>query len=260
MIGTLVLAAGGATRFGSPKLLAEWWGRPLVEWALRAAPTDTPRIAVVGRDTLKLRPLFAYYGFAVVRNPRPSSGLASSLRIGLGRMPREIEAALVLLGDAPDTPPAVIDRVRTAFDRENRAVAAAYDGVRGHPAILPRRDWEHLPKTGDRAGATLDVVLVECGDLATQGADVDTPDDLFTVAANRSGAPLVNAADGLEMIETRLAVDEPFVVRSVDRATPAPGSDHPTLPITTLRDQALAHGRMIQLIARVEDQYAALVG
>ena len=61
MIGTIVLAAGGATRFGSPKLLAEWWGRPLVEWALRSAPTDGPRIAVVGRETVKLRPLFATY-------------------------------------------------------------------------------------------------------------------------------------------------------------------------------------------------------
>ena len=58
-IGTIVLAAGGATRFGSPKLLAQWWGRPLVEWALRTAPDDGPRIAVVGKETATLRPLFA---------------------------------------------------------------------------------------------------------------------------------------------------------------------------------------------------------
>ena len=77
-MGTIVLAAGGATRFGSPKLLAEWWGRPLVEWALRTAPDDGPRIAVVGKETATLRPLFAHYGFAMVRNPRPTRGYARS--------------------------------------------------------------------------------------------------------------------------------------------------------------------------------------
>ena len=75
-LGTIVLAAGGATRFGSPKLLAEWWGRPLVEWALRTAPDDGPRIAVVGKETATLRPLFAALRLrdgaqpATVRRPR----------------------------------------------------------------------------------------------------------------------------------------------------------------------------------------------
>src|SRR4029077_5792793 len=106
-LGPLSRPAGGAPRFGSPKLLAEWWGRPLVEWALRTAPDDGPRVAVVGKETATLRPLFAHYGFATVPNPRPSAGLASSLAVGLQRMPHEVDAALVLLGDAPDIPSSV---------------------------------------------------------------------------------------------------------------------------------------------------------
>ena len=47
MIATVVLAAGRSERFGSPKLLAEWWGRPLVERALEIAPPGL-KVAVVG--------------------------------------------------------------------------------------------------------------------------------------------------------------------------------------------------------------------
>ena len=46
MIATVVLAAGRSERFGSPKLLAEWWGRPLVERALEIAPPGL-KVAVV---------------------------------------------------------------------------------------------------------------------------------------------------------------------------------------------------------------------
>ena len=152
----------------------------------------------------------------MVRNPRPSDGLASSLAIGLGRMPADVGAALVLLGDAPDIPASVIDRVRTAYRRENRAVAAAYDDVRGHPVVLPRSDWALVPTTGERAGATIDAVLVECGDLAAGSADVDTPDDLFALAARRSNAEFLDGVATLKELDARLADPAPFVLRSVD--------------------------------------------
>ena len=56
---------------------------------------------------------------------------------------------------------------------------AAYDGVPGHPVLLGRDHWAgvNAAATGDRGArdylATADVVLVECGDLAS-GRDVDS--------------------------------------------------------------------------------------
>ena len=249
MIATIVLAAGGATRFGSPKLLAEWWGRPLVEWTLRSAPDDGPRIAVVGRETLKLRPLFAQHGFSVVRNVRPSDGLASSLRVGLAHVPRECDAALILLGDAPDLPVSVIERVSTAYRRENVAVAAAYDGERGHPVVLPRAVWGQIPATGERAGATIDAALIECGDLAPGSDDVDTPADLFRLAARRAGCELTT---DLGEVEARMADPARFIVQTTD--------DPAGVPVLDLRERAISHGRMIQVVARVGTDYAAIVG
>ena len=100
MIATVVLAAGRSERFGSPKLLAEWWGRPLVERALEIAPPGL-KVAVISTPTAKLLPLFQAHGFQCIRNPKPAQGQSSSLRLALDVMPAEVEAVLVLLGDAP---------------------------------------------------------------------------------------------------------------------------------------------------------------
>ena len=265
VIATLVLAAGGSARFGSPKLLAEWHGRPLVEHALELAPATGPRVAVAGAATVRLRPLFAFHGFATVVNRRPSRGLASSLRTGLETLPDAVEAALVLLGDAPVVPEAAVERVLEAFRRHNRPVAAFYDGERGHPTILPRAVWDAIPRTGDRAGSDVDAVPVECGDLAEGAADVDTPDDLFALAARAAGAPLVWRLRNLESLEARLALPERIVVRSIDgegvrTRTVGEWQDEVLVDTLTLRDMARAHGRAIEIIARVGDEYAALVG
>ena len=49
-LGCVLMAAGNATRFGENKLLAEFMGRPLIEYALRAIPKDAfKRVAVVSQ-------------------------------------------------------------------------------------------------------------------------------------------------------------------------------------------------------------------
>ena len=56
---------------------------------------------------------------------------------------------------------------------------AAYDGVPGHPVLIGRDHWAGVIETsvGDRGArdylAAREVMLVECGDLAT-GVDVDS--------------------------------------------------------------------------------------
>jgi hypothetical protein len=150
--------------------------------------------------------------------------------------------------------------VRTAYRRENRAVAAAYDDVRGHPVVLPRSVWPQVPQTGEKAGATVDAVLVECGDLAAGSADVDTPDDLFALAARRSNAEFLDGVATLKELDARLANADPFVLKSVDGLKTRRVGGRSLVPVTVLRDRALTRGRMISVIARVDDAYAAIVG
>ena len=165
MIGAVVLAAGAATRFGSPKqrLLL-----PRVLERVRASTVDEV-VVVCGAFPLDVE------ATRIVQCPEWERGAGASLRCGLGALPPETEAAVVCLADGPDLAPAAIDRVLAAW-RAGVAdvVAASYGGERGHPVVIGRPAWRSVPDEGARA---LSPALVPCDDLGSPG-DVDTPDDL----------------------------------------------------------------------------------
>jgi CTP:molybdopterin cytidylyltransferase MocA len=110
-----------------------------------------------------------------VQCPDWERGRGASLRCGLRSLDDEITAAVVVLADGPDLPPAAIDRVVEVW-RESGAevVAATYDGDRGHPVLLARAVWERVPDEGARP---LPALLVPCEDLGPPG-DVDFADEL----------------------------------------------------------------------------------
>ncbi|MGI9116843.1 MAG: nucleotidyltransferase family protein [Gaiellales bacterium] len=256
MIATVVLAAGRSERFGSPKLLAEWWGRPLVERALEIAPPGL-RIAVVGTHTAKLLPVFLAHGFQCIRNPKPAQGQSSSLRLALDVMPAEVDAVLVLLGDAPAVPPAVVDRVLTAYRRLNCAVTAQYDDRTAPPVVIPRADWDRIAATGDSPGEALEPVAVDMTDLLEGGEDVDTPEDLFRLAAHRAGVELIEPMD-TAVLDARLDDPAPFAVRLRRRASAS--AERPSVTPLALEKLAIEHFRGSEVIARVGDEYVALLG
>ncbi len=256
MIATVVLAAGRSERFGSPKLLAEWWGRPLIERALEIAPPGL-RVAVISTPTAKLLPLFTAHGFQCIRNPKPAQGQSSSLRLALDVMPAEIEAVLVLLGDAPAVPPAVVERVITAYRRLDCAVTSSYDDRAAPPVVIPRSDWERIAPTGDRPGEALEPVAVDMSDLLLGGEDIDVPEDLFRLAAHRAGVELVEPADAAAL-DARLDDATPFAVRLRRRASA--NSERLAVTPLALEKLAIEHFRGTEVIARVGDEYVGLLG
>jgi CTP:molybdopterin cytidylyltransferase MocA len=164
-VGAVVLAAGAATRFGSPKqrLLL-----PHVLERLREAPVDDV-VVVAGAYPLELD------GVRVVECPEWELGPGGSLRCGLAALAPGAEAAVVVLADGPLLAPAAVGRVLAAW-RESSAplVAASYGGDRGHPIVVGRELWGSVPDEGLRA---FEPMLVPCDDLGHPG-DVDSPEDL----------------------------------------------------------------------------------
>ena len=163
MIAGVVLAAGEASRFGSPKqqlMLADALG------AVRASSVE--EIVVVG-GAYELET-----DARIVQCDEWQRGMGASLRCGLEALPESTEAAVVVLADGPDLAPEAIDRVIAAWrDGRGDVIAASYGGVRGHPVLLSRSVWPEVPDEGARA---LDPVLVPCDDLGHPG-DVDYPED-----------------------------------------------------------------------------------
>jgi CTP:molybdopterin cytidylyltransferase MocA len=161
----VVLAAGEASRFGSPKQLLLL---PPVLTALAASPVDEI-VVVEGAYAV------GDVGTRVVFCPDWEKGPGASLRCGLRALGDDVAAAVVVLADGPMLAPAAVERVLGAWrDSGAQVVAASYGGSRGHPLVLGRKAWAEVPDDGLRRR---DVLLVPCDDLGSPG-DIDTPEDL----------------------------------------------------------------------------------
>lgn len=165
MITAVVLAAGAATRFGSPKqrLLL-----PRVLSRLAECPVDEV-VVVVGAHAVSAP------GTRVVECPDWERGPGASLRCGLAVLGPGVEAAVVCLADGPNLSPEAVRRVLAVWrSGTDAAVAAGYAGERGHPLVLGRAVWDSVPDEGMRA---LPALLVPCDDLGPPG-DIDRPEQV----------------------------------------------------------------------------------
>lgn len=173
VVGVL-LAAGAGRRYGSPKVLAQdgAWLRAAV--AALADGGCSPVLVVLGAAVPERLPT----GVSTVVAEDWASGMSASLRAGLAAAASTgATHALVHLVDTPDVGADVVSRV---LDRGGDLARATYDGRPRHPVLLARRHWAAVGavSTGDHGAREFlrgrsEVVLVECGDLAT-GRDHDT--------------------------------------------------------------------------------------
>ena len=160
MIAAVVLAAGASSRYGTepPKQVALL---PQVLAALRGSAVGGV-VVVSGAHALSVES---------VHCADWERGPGASLRCGLAALPREAEAAVVVLADGPDLDPRAVDRVVEDWHTNGGdAVAASYGGVRLHPVLLARALWNDVP---DEGAKSLPARLVPCDDLTPPG-DVDS--------------------------------------------------------------------------------------
>jgi hypothetical protein len=124
-------------------------------------------------------------GVASVVNPDAAAGISRSLRLGLGAVPGDVDAAVILLGDEPlISAQSLLDVVVGA--EGGAAVVAAQAGDRVGPPVLLRRERFSLADgaAGDQGLGRLlrgvpDLVTVTLDEVPL---DVDTPDDLDAIA------------------------------------------------------------------------------
>ena len=186
----VVLAAGGSTRMGRPKQLAELDGRPLLAHVLAAAadaPLDRVVVALGGAatevlDRVELGPAepLVVEGWA--------AGMGHVLASTLAQAAGDWGAVVVLLGDQPLVTGRAVARLVEAWRAgAGPVVTATYGGRPGNPKLFDRRLLPDLLGLAGDTGAR-DLVAahpewvnrVEVGDLASD-ADIDVETDLERV-------------------------------------------------------------------------------
>jgi molybdenum cofactor cytidylyltransferase len=187
LIAGVVLAAGGASRFGSPKQLADLDGVPLLQHAvdaMLAVPAIDPVVVVLGAEAASVR------GAVDFGSARPAvcaewhEGMAASLRCGVTAV-GDCEWVIVTLGDQPRVTAQVIAAVMdeaAGAPAGIAAVRATYGGVPGHPVALGRAMLPSVAQLNGDVGArellgSATVRTFEAAGLCDP-ADVDTPEEL----------------------------------------------------------------------------------
>ena len=191
----LLLAAGTSSRFGTPKLLALWCGRPLVAHVIATTTALRDRGLVDGVTAVfregdeAVAALLRQSGIQLVPNARPELGLSHSLRLGLGALAASRsapEGALIFLADQPAVPLEAAEEVIRAWQLGGSAVVrprySEAPDEPGHPVLLDRDAWglaEGLvgdQGLGDALARSPHLVLHV--DVDGANPDVDVPADL----------------------------------------------------------------------------------
>lgn len=192
-IAAVILAAGGSTRFGSPKQLLVHDGQALVRCAALAAQNAglDPVIIVLGANATLVAPVLSgLESVTMVMNDDWQTGQASSLRIGLqSAQAEQPDAVLVMLADQPLVDAPALDKILSKFDSEHRIVASEYDGTIGAPAVFGCEYLEDLMTlTGDTgAGKWLRRHIADVTQVALPEAtlDIDTIADTEALKQER---------------------------------------------------------------------------
>jgi molybdenum cofactor cytidylyltransferase len=182
----VVLAAGFSLRLGQPKALARIHGLSVLRRTIRTLSpfrAASRIIVVIPRRAVRYTLGFPCRSVAFVANADRSTGLASSVRLGIGRAGHSA-GILLLPVDLVDLERRDIARLIARWRGARRRVAARRVGaLAGAPLILPR--WLYASALGIVGDTGLrDLVrrlprhAVSLTDLPSAAVDVDTPRDL----------------------------------------------------------------------------------
>jgi len=201
-VAVLLLAAGRSTRMGGPnKLLQETDGAPLVVHAVKAALASqaVEVVVVLGHMAGQVRTAIeqsvgANAKLRFITNPDFADGLSTSVRTGIGALGKDIDAAIVQLGDMPGVGSGLLDRLMAAFSPvEGRSICVpTAGGKRGNPVLWDRRFFGEIAKVSGDTGAKH--LIGEHADLVCEVemsgraaiTDIDTPEALAAWRARPS--------------------------------------------------------------------------
>ncbi|MEP7075184.1 MAG: nucleotidyltransferase family protein [Acidobacteriota bacterium] len=190
LVGGLLLAAGGSTRFGSPKQLAKFHGKTLLRRAAEAICGSgcSPVVVVLGACIDECEKEIEGLDLNVALNVQWQTGMASSIKTGLAKLldlEPDLDAVMITLMDQPlvtnDHLAQFVEQFRN--DRPP-AIAAEYKDIAGVPALFSRALFEGIFRLDGDIGAR--AVIKDQANLSTirlseAGVDIDTANNLLEI-------------------------------------------------------------------------------
>ncbi|MDP2777187.1 MAG: NTP transferase domain-containing protein, partial [Anaerolineales bacterium] len=172
----IILAAGESTRFGSPKQLLDWKGKPFVRHIAETALHSGlwPVVVITGFCAAEVESCLKDLPVHNVHNPAYKQGQSASIKAGInflfpspkfdgnsvefggGRV--EVGSAIFLLADQPQIPSDVMRALTESHARELQPIIAplVLEGRRANPVLFDQvtfPDLLHL--TGDIGGRAI---------------------------------------------------------------------------------------------------------
>jgi len=153
----IILAAGESGRYGMPKQLLDWKGKPFIrhvsETALRSGLE--PVVVVTGRHHTEIASHLKDLPVILVQNPDYAQGQSTSVKKGLSALPANVGGAVFLLADQPQIPAEVIRALVESHARGLSPILAplVLEERRANPVLFDRSVFPDLLQlTGDTGG------------------------------------------------------------------------------------------------------------
>ena len=180
-LGCVIMASGLGKRFGSNKLMADFHGKPMVQWALRATDGLFSKRVVVTRHE-SVAALYRKQRVDVVLHDLPNRN--DTIRLGLEAL-GDLDACMFLPGDQPllrqETVAMLLENWK---ENPDRIVRPAYEDTEGSPVLFPAWAFPELKALPEGKGGGVviknhphEVYRVSVSN-PFELADADTPETL----------------------------------------------------------------------------------
>jgi len=154
-VAGVVLAAGSASRMGSPKQLLPWRGKPLVWHAAKKALQAglSPVVVVTGAYHEGIESALVDLPVTVSQNENWQNGQGSSVSVGVNALPENIGAVLFLLADQPLLSVELVTNLIKEHSKTLSPIVAPWiNGKTANPVLFDKSLMTELSKLSGQEG------------------------------------------------------------------------------------------------------------